>query len=229
MDRNLGATSASPGDVGALGLLYQWGRKDPFVGSSSIYSDIFAETSINLPKPVVSKAKTGTIAYATSHPTTLIIHNDDNSDWYYTGTSSKDETRWQSEKTVYDPCPQGYRVPPAGYLHYIGTVSGNATGTSVNTNFGIYLKTGSGDNKTFIPQCGVLRSRGFVGTGSESEYSLSYPKHRGYVWSSIPRNTDQGCYLFWFNSSAINKATTEYLNGFCETTAQAIPVRCIKE
>ena len=27
MDRNLGAISATPGDVGALGLLYQWGRK----------------------------------------------------------------------------------------------------------------------------------------------------------------------------------------------------------
>ena len=32
MDRNLGATSATSGDVGALGLLYQWGRKDPFSG-----------------------------------------------------------------------------------------------------------------------------------------------------------------------------------------------------
>ena len=38
MDRNLGATSATPGDVGVHGLLYQWGRKDPFLGSSSISS-----------------------------------------------------------------------------------------------------------------------------------------------------------------------------------------------
>ena len=36
MDRNLGATSATPGDPGALGLLYQWGRTDPFLGSSVI-------------------------------------------------------------------------------------------------------------------------------------------------------------------------------------------------
>ena len=36
MDRNLGATSAEPGSVGALGLLYQWGRKDPFLGSALI-------------------------------------------------------------------------------------------------------------------------------------------------------------------------------------------------
>ena len=35
MDRNLGATSAVPGDVRALGLMYQWGRKDPFPGASS--------------------------------------------------------------------------------------------------------------------------------------------------------------------------------------------------
>ena len=29
---NLSATSATPGDVGALRLLHQWGRKDPFMG-----------------------------------------------------------------------------------------------------------------------------------------------------------------------------------------------------
>ena len=27
----MGAVSATPGDAGAIGLLYQWGRKDPFV------------------------------------------------------------------------------------------------------------------------------------------------------------------------------------------------------
>ena len=49
MDRNLGATSATPGDVGALGLLYQWGRKDPFLGSSSISDDIEAKSTITWP------------------------------------------------------------------------------------------------------------------------------------------------------------------------------------
>lgn len=36
MDRNLGATSIKHGDVRCLGLLYQWGRKDPFIGSATI-------------------------------------------------------------------------------------------------------------------------------------------------------------------------------------------------
>ena len=47
MDRNLGATSATPGSVGALGLLYQWGRKDPFPGSSSISENIAAKPPLS--------------------------------------------------------------------------------------------------------------------------------------------------------------------------------------
>lgn len=43
MDRNLGAVSATPGDAGAIGLLYQWGRKDPFVTTSEIGKNTEAE------------------------------------------------------------------------------------------------------------------------------------------------------------------------------------------
>lgn len=253
LDRNIGATNCvgkdqdASGYPNSFGLFYQWGRKDPFPHCLSTDLGNASNTyhyKSNLLNAARRQDITNNIAYTIQNPDTRItesgkdrlnwLQSVNNALWGY-GTACGGSTAAyavnlsSTVKTVYDPCPQGYRVPPAGYLHYIGTVSGNATGNSVNTNFGIYLKTGSGDNKTFIPQCGVLRSRGFVGTGSESEYSLSYPKHRGYVWSSIPRNTDQGCYLFWFNNSAINKATTDYLNGFCETTAQAIPVRCIKE
>lgn len=36
MDRNLGALTTIKGDASAIGLIYQWGRKDPFLGSSDI-------------------------------------------------------------------------------------------------------------------------------------------------------------------------------------------------
>ena len=49
MDRNLGATSATPGDVGALGLMYRWGRKDPFLGGQSIKSNAYAMSVGNDP------------------------------------------------------------------------------------------------------------------------------------------------------------------------------------
>ncbi len=110
MDRNLGATSTAPGDVAALGLMYQWGRKDPFLGSSSTVSSTIANSTLSEWPSVTSSESTGTIEYAISNPTTFIIYNRNNEDWYYSNDSSAD-TRWQSIKTIYDPCPAGYRVP----------------------------------------------------------------------------------------------------------------------
>ena len=117
MDRNLGATSATPGDVGALGLLYQWGRKDPFLGSSSISSNIEAKSTGTWPSAVSSNSTNGTIEYATAYPTTFITYNSSNYDWYYTGSSTTDNTRWTTStatKSIYDPCPSGWRVPDGG-------------------------------------------------------------------------------------------------------------------
>ena len=111
MDRHLGATSATPGDAGALGLLYQWGRKDPFLGSSSGKEAVPAKSTAEWPVPVKSDATSGTIENSIAHPMTFITANSANDDWCYTGNESVDNTRWKSVKTVYDPCPPGYRVP----------------------------------------------------------------------------------------------------------------------
>ena len=98
MDRNLGATSATPGDVGALGLLYQWGRKDPFLGSSSISTSTDA-----LSTGTWSTASNGSHSLAETNPMT-----------FYTGMRLPDGS-WRTEKTAYDPCPVGWRVPDGGY------------------------------------------------------------------------------------------------------------------
>lgn len=117
MDRNLGATSETPGDVGALGLLYQWGRKDPFLGASGIYTNAKANSTITWPSKVSSNEINGTIEYAMGNPTTFISYNSYNEDWYYTGDLNTDNTRWttsKSDKSIYDPCPVRWRVPDGG-------------------------------------------------------------------------------------------------------------------
>ena len=114
MDRHLGATSATPGDAEALGLLYQWGRKDPFLGSSSGTEAVPAKSTAEWPVPVKSDATSGTIENSIAHPMTFITANSANYDWCYTGNESVDNDRWKSVKTVYDPCPPGYRVPDGG-------------------------------------------------------------------------------------------------------------------
>lgn len=111
MDRNLGATSTGPGHVLSLGLLYQWGRKDPFLNCMHIDKPILAQSTLSWPSPVICDEEVGTIDFSIKNPTTFIYRNIKGSgDWHYV----KDHTRWQSNKTKYDPCPAGWRVPDGG-------------------------------------------------------------------------------------------------------------------
>ena len=83
MDRNLGATSVSVEDPRANGLYYQWGRKDPFMRSSSISDGVAAKLTLQWPDSVESDIVCGTIEYAVEHPITFILANSNNLDWYY--------------------------------------------------------------------------------------------------------------------------------------------------
>ena len=105
MDRNLGAISALPDDVGAFGLFYQWGRKDPFMGRGSLLEPIFA-VSTGVWSTISSQV---TLNYAEENP---MEWGNGGSDWC---TDTDSDLRWSdSKKTMYDPCPVGYRVPYGG-------------------------------------------------------------------------------------------------------------------
>lgn len=175
MDRNLGATSATPGDVGALGLLYQWGRKDPFLGSSSISSSTLAKSTITWPSAVVSSSATGTVDYAISNPTTFVKSSSFPFDWHY---SSRDNNLWTTSdksKSVYDPCPSGWRVPDGGD-NGIWSNAGFDDTTYDSTNEGISFSISS-PSKTWYPASG---SRGY------SDGGLNDVGYYGNCWSASP-------------------------------------------
>jgi hypothetical protein len=183
MDRNLGATSATPGDVGALGLLYQWGRKDPFLGSSSIHHNrmAIAESTNTWPSAVSSDSSTGTIEYAVEHPTTFIVSNVYNLDWYYTGSGNTDDTRWQSEKTIYDPCPVGWRVP-TGEESGVWNIAGFSNTGYDSANVGISFEISS-PSTTWYPTSGyrVDVNGGLTNVGYFSDYwSVTPSSSRAY-------------------------------------------------
>ena len=206
MDRNLGATSATPGDVGAFGLLYQWGRKDPFLGSSSIYGYALAKSTITWPSAVSSDSSNGTIEYATAHPTTFITYNGGNSDWYYTGDSPTDNTRWttsSSDKSIYDPCPAGWRVPDGGD-NGIWSKAGFGHTTYDRTNRGMSFSISS-PSTTWYPASGFRYysdgGLGNVGNGGDywsaspiGYYALRlYFNGNGSVYPSYNRRRAYGC------------------------------------
>jgi hypothetical protein len=112
MDRNLGAMTNGTSST-AYGLYYQWGRKDPF--PLGVVTGTIAGTGNFL-----NTSSQATIATTITTPTT-----------YYSGSpdwnSSPDNYLWNKTdgtKTVYDPCPDGWRVPPASN-YFGGTFSDN--------------------------------------------------------------------------------------------------------
>ena len=213
MDRNLGATSATPGDVGALGLLYQWGRKDPFLGSSSISYKIKAKSTIIWPSAVSSDSSNGTIEYATAHPTTFITYNSSNYDWYYTGDSSTDNTRWttsSSDKSIYDPCPAGWRVPDGG-SNGIWSKAGFYNTTYDSTNRGISFSISS-PSTTWYPASGFR----YYDDGS-----LGYVGDIGSYWSASPYSNYAYRLYFDYYGDVVPSNYNTRANGFS--------VRCLQE
>ena len=219
MDRNLGATSATPGDVGALGLLYQWGRKDPFLGSSSISDDVVAKSTIAWPSSVKSDSSNGTIAYATANPTTFIKYNSSNYDWYYTGSSSTDNTRWttsSNDKSIYDPCPAGWRVPDGGDNGIWSKAWGSSSDfydTYNSTNEGMnFLGDFGSDQSIWYPASGCR----YYGDGSLSNVGGS-----GLYWSASPCDSD--AYSLFFR-----KLGDVYPSDYRDR-ARGLSVRCLQE
>ena len=211
MDRNLGATSATPGEVGALGLLYQWGRKDPFLGSSSISSSVEAKSTITWPSAVSSSSSRGTVAYATEHPTTFITCNTNNYDWYYSGSSSTDNIRWQSTKTIYDPCPAGWRVPDGG-SNGVWKTAGFDDHSYDLSNKGMLFGSGISSPATWYPAAGFrLFKDGFL-------YSAGY---YGYYWSVTPNGNYAYSLGFRDNGSVDCVELTYRVSG--------LSVRCLQE
>lgn len=119
MDRNLGAIRAGIQNnlldgVRTFGLLYQGGRKDPFFCSAdgtaketkTIYDGDGRETSI------IKERNSDVTAYDNTiqNPSTYYLVNSGNEENI---AFNKRLDAWGStgSKTIYDPCPKGWRVP----------------------------------------------------------------------------------------------------------------------
>ena len=139
MNMNLGAMDNKTGDVESYGLLYQWGRKDPFpaaptltgttttVGATIYDGD---NNEIKITNSSWSSTDNNNLAYAIAHPTVCLSSMKQfatSRDWLEADKSN--DALWgnpkggekdagnnllnKGAKSFYDPCPVGWRVPPA--------------------------------------------------------------------------------------------------------------------
>ena len=140
MNMNLGALNNNAGDASSYGLLYQWGRKDPFPAAATLTGNT---STVSAPMydmdgtPVTIKnsdwysSEDNTIEYSISNPLVCLSNmsqfrssgdwlKDSDSDdtlWGYLGDGSE-ETVLKGKKTCYDPSPAGWRVPDSDVFNH---------------------------------------------------------------------------------------------------------------
>ncbi|MBO7563182.1 MAG: hypothetical protein J6T04_09915 [Bacteroidales bacterium] len=126
MDRNLGALSKTFNSSNTFdwGLMYQWGRKDPILNSwspqlSSGYVSSSNAASVYRPAVlgttesyVTAYQENSTVAAANRFPQYVYVASNLNStynqkEW----ASDMTDALWAENKTIFDPCPSGWKVP----------------------------------------------------------------------------------------------------------------------
>ena len=169
MDRNLGAisTASSGGDASNFGLLYQWGRKDPFPGMQGLSSkEPVAVTGASF--SFVSGPKS--LSDAIANPT--VFYAVDNVDW----NSTSNDDLWggtSGTKSIYDPCPPGYKVPGAT------AASGLFADVTMVEGWASYISSGYftiGSPSVYFPFAGYI-----------DDYITSlycHPGDRAMIWSA---------------------------------------------
>ena len=203
------------------GLYYQWGRKDPIRAETETVMD-----------------ENHHLYFAVRHPDKFIAYHSaylTEYDW----TDNEYKNLWRAEnteygmsnrstltgrKTVYDPCPRGYIVPPGNTWDDIMKASGNTW-----TGSGWWFPTGFNDGTMiFMPADGYLR----VDTDKTNPLIWTYENYRGlqnqgskgYYWTDFPANTgDRTLSIALKFDSTSMEIADDYMRGY------GASVRCVRD
>ena len=207
----------NPGAVRTgIATLYQFGRKDALPGTDTFYPT----NSYSFDNTPGGRS----LGYAIQHPENMFTNAGSgpySSDWcnatYYNLWSADNTTvGWNDNavvKTVYDPCPAGFKMPAsnaftgftsygqaqttAAYINVDGTA--DSPGKFV-ANYGHNFWTNSSKNKTIFFPISAFRQY--------NNGSLSHVGSAGWYWSAVPAHTHIGCTLVfdWSNVDPQNSS-----------------------
>lgn len=261
---NLGATRNIINNMNSVGLYYQYGRKDPFVVSKdfTVVTSKPYLSQVELTYTVARSDKNKNMSWTIKNPDTRIISTlahelstsgipsmfvfnewlagDSAADnWGNTAAPVTDMASLKAAKggykTIYDPCPKGYRVPDMYYFSGLSSADGG-NGMAKSDRGIIYAvkdvalpETFPSDGKTvsddyaFYPNPGHLnQGTVLVGDAAVNNGVILYNK-RGYYWTIT--NFESGAAVFALGNSgtwATNYASHKMSLG------SANNIRCMK-
>ena len=200
-------TQNNGGKKEGISTLYQFGRKDAF---PSMDETKLPEGSINK-----NAGDNMSIINGIQNPQNFYTwggswYNNPPAGYSYFNLWSADNTTTGFNdnavvKTVYDPCPVGFKMPASNAFtgfasngqYGSGAANINANGTADSSDkffaaYGHNFYTNSSKNATiFFPASGFRDSSGSLGNVGFS----------GWYWSAVPYSTYYGCYLYFDWSS----------------------------
>jgi hypothetical protein len=200
MDRNLGATKAGL-TVAARGLFYQWGRKDPFPATDAVSAGSWSKAA--------TSNVNGTVENTIKNPGVFYTASSAPYDWHY---ASRNNELWghSGSKTIYDPCPSGWRVPVNSNM--LSDTSPWAGFTK--DNGGTWNSGYSWGANAAYPVTGyrVYNGGGLLNVGNY-----------GYYWIASPSSSTS------YNATHLNFRNGSVIDNYTHLRANGCTVRCVKE
>lgn len=247
MDRNLGAYHNSDGSTdgddifASYGLYYQWGRKDPFIRPVDYnFTSNQDRTVYNANDGVTRFAyvdkeddeSAGTLAYAVAHPMAFVLGSKDNDyDWLY---SSHDDDLWSSdEKSMYDPCPRGWRVPDGEAFEAfdIDRIEDLAALADIRGMYGWHIVDNATGVKLFMPGAGRRSfENGVLTNVNNYGYEHTPMPWVGYYWTSgVGRKDSAAARSMFFDLNTTRAVNNRYEADKEMYRANGMQVRCVRD
>ncbi|MDR2129901.1 MAG: DUF4906 domain-containing protein [Odoribacteraceae bacterium] len=228
MDRDLGAASAdrTQGIANTRGMLYQFGRKDPFPTTNSDFApvtlyDINGQNGKTGNAAIPITVNRTSFEGAVKDPTRFYAPGDGNNDWLVTNpyyTELWNNPAWNAipaaGKSFFDPCPPGWKLPIIGTWDiFTRNNVNNPSDYGINTaGWEFYMDNVLKNAWAYYPASGYR----LVGTGGMLNERID-----GVSWASTPDGSTHVLGLY-FHSSDV------YSHGYHQR-GLGIPVRCVQE
>ena len=229
----------------AIGLYYQYGRKDPFVMPKSLTRKTESPylTGKDLTRRVErdeddNNRKNGRVDWAIKNPDARILRSKSTqnvrsaigfSNWTYAADDLK--KYWHStEKTIYDPCPKGYKVPD--YDAFADFASTNVpavhvenTGYLFGTSADVTPSAESYDpsKMAYFPNSGFLLQGTMAGKNHTYATNHMYT-YRAFYWTTTPTVS----HIRVFPGGATGCHVGDNEKPFEASMASANNIRCMK-
>jgi uncharacterized protein (TIGR02145 family) len=225
MDRNLGATEAA-NSLAGRGLFYQWGRKDPFPGGkagTAGYAALgsFFGTYKNLTNTSADEAgiSAGLLESVREPATFFTILWFTDGDWL----PKNENVLWNTttgEKTVFDPCPVGWRVP----VRLDGTESERNNDYSPWKGYTTIPQWSRNDDADGAKLVNAEQKEAlYPAAGRRDHYGIYYNGGAHvYNWTASVYNEEAYAMLTVYNGTLTPSATVNH-------RTWGLSVRCVKE